>query len=97
MFSIVRRSPRLWRAFPPTATTSRCFFPLGGVGDDGDDEVAVVVVDAVEAAGADVDDDADIIRRAVKPIPLPLSRTIIICLCNKNIVERGALYAFLPG
>jgi hypothetical protein len=40
MFSIVNRSPRRCKAFPPTATTKRCFF-LGL-------EVVVVVVDAIE-------------------------------------------------
>ena len=45
MFSMVNRSPLLWRAFPPTATTNRFFF-LAGIGVDG--VVAAVALAAVE-------------------------------------------------
>jgi hypothetical protein len=47
MFSIVNLSPRRCKAFPPTATTNRCFF----FGFD----VVVVLLDAAIVGAADAD------------------------------------------
>jgi hypothetical protein len=55
MFSIVKRSPRRCRAFPPTATTKRCFF--FGLEDVVIVVVIVVVLDATTLGAADVDSE----------------------------------------
>ena len=62
MFSIVNRSPRRCNAFPPTATTNRCFFPFAGPEDDVDDDEAVdgVDVDDVVVLSAAADADTNI-------------------------------------
>jgi hypothetical protein len=80
MFSIVRRSPRRWSAFPPTATTNLIFLFLGGVDDAGvdedeDDDPAAV---AVIAAAADI-------LRLAGWVMIPILRTIA-CLCTNIIV-----------